>query len=323
MAFILNSPMVDTTMKYNHKKFLKSFEAIDLGSIHIQTPDGLHHNFDSHKPGPKANLKIKDWSAIDMLLEKGETGFGEDYINGLWDTKSVPDLLTFAVLNANSLEKNLFHGGFWEKIRFYFAHLRNRNSLKGSRRNIEYHYDLGNDFYKLWLDPSMTYSSAFYGDKDIPLEMAQHQKYQRLLNKLPTPGSILEIGCGWGGFAQKAGERGHTLKGLTLSHEQLAYSKERMKKHDLNKSVQLVLQDYRKEQGLFDYVVSIEMFEAVGEKYWPIYLKKYEKVLKRGVELLFRQSLLIQNFLRLSQTIRFYSSIYFPRRNASISRCFY
>lgn len=269
-------------MKHSHKKFLKAFEGISLGSIHIKTPDGRSYDFKGHKPGPQADLTIKEWAVIDMLLERGETGFGEDYINGFWDTDSVPELLTFATLNAPSLEKHLFHGRLWEKIYFYFDHLRNRNSLKGSRRNIEYHYDLGNDFYKLWLDSSMTYSSAFYNGKNVSLEQAQDQKYQRLLGKMSRPSSLLEIGCGWGGFAQKAGEAGHQLKGLTLSHEQLAYGVDRMTKRGLADTVQLTLQDYRKEQGIFDHVVSIEMFEAVGENYWPVYLRKVRESLRKG-----------------------------------------
>ncbi len=261
------------TLSKNQMKFLNAFEGIDHGCIKIKTPDGKKYDFDSKKAGPSADLDIKDFSVIDNLLYHGETGFGEDYINGLWDSENVPELLTFATVNSQALEKSLFHGKFFEKLSFALRHFLNRNSLKGSRRNIEYHYDLGNDFYELWLDPSMTYSSALYDGGDC-IKKAQSNKYDRIINRLNKPGSILEIGCGWGGFAEKVIGQGHSLKGLTLSQEQAKYATERLKKNGSHQNTEIAIQDYRKEQEKYDYIVSIEMFEAVGEQYWKTYFDK-------------------------------------------------
>jgi cyclopropane-fatty-acyl-phospholipid synthase len=153
-----------------------------------------------------------------------------------------------------------------------------RNSLGGSRRNIQDHYDVGNDFYKLWLDRSMTYSSAFYGAKDVDLEQAQQQKYGRILEHFSKPrADVLEIGCGWGGFAERASADGHHVTGLTISPSQFGYATERLKD-----KAEIKFEDYRKSHGLFDMVVSIEMFEAVGEQYWPRYFRTVADRLKRG-----------------------------------------
>jgi cyclopropane-fatty-acyl-phospholipid synthase len=153
-----------------------------------------------------------------------------------------------------------------------------RNSLKGSKRNIESHYDVGNDFYALWLDKSMTYSSALFGDKTKSLEAAQGNKYERILGRIAKSGqSILEIGCGWGGFAERAIAYGHKVTGLTVSPSQYRFAAERVKG-----AADILLEDYRKVRGRFDAIVSIEMFEAVGEQYWPQYFRAVADRLKRG-----------------------------------------
>jgi cyclopropane-fatty-acyl-phospholipid synthase len=153
-----------------------------------------------------------------------------------------------------------------------------RNSLAGSKRNIEAHYDVGNDFYSLWLDKSMTYSSGLFGDTARDLEEAQGNKYERILGKFLKPcSSVLEIGCGWGGFAERAAAHGHRLTGLTISPSQYRFACERLKG-----AADILLEDYRKTRGLFDMIVSIEMFEAVGEQYWPQYFRTVAERLKRG-----------------------------------------
>jgi cyclopropane-fatty-acyl-phospholipid synthase len=163
-------------------------------------------------------------------------------------------------------------------------HRRRRNDRRGSRRNIAFHYDLGNDFYRLWLDPGMTYSAALFAETGEPLEAAQTRKYQRILDRLDArPGQhILEIGCGWGGFAEHAARQGYQVTGVTLSREQLAHAQERIATAGLSDRVELRLQDYRDLTGTFDQVVSIEMFEAVGEQYWPAYFEMVRRVLAPG-----------------------------------------
>lgn len=168
--------------------------------------------------------------------------------------------------------------GFFRKLSA-LGYLLRLNTLAGSRKNIQAHYDLGNDFYKLWLDPSMTYSSAIYKTQDETLEGAQHNKYDRILDQMNVDsGSILEIGCGWGGFAERAMERGDfDIKGLTLSEEQKSYAEQR-----LQSKAEIALEDYRIQKGKFDNIVSIEMFEAVGEKFWPQYFNQVGALLKSG-----------------------------------------
>jgi cyclopropane-fatty-acyl-phospholipid synthase len=169
----------------------------------------------------------------------------------------------------------------WEQFRFWLQ----SNSKKQARKNISHHYDLGNDFYGLWLDDTMTYSSAIFEQGDNSLEMAQRAKYASMVDQMGAqPGDhILEIGCGWGGFAEYAAkERGLKVTGLTISKEQLKYAQDRMERNGLQDLVELKLQDYRDETGSYDGIASIEMFEAVGQKYWPIYFDKVKQCLKPG-----------------------------------------
>jgi cyclopropane-fatty-acyl-phospholipid synthase len=172
------------------------------------------------------------------------------------------------------------NGSVLQRIGFVIHNaLLRRNTLRGASRNIKDHYDVGNNFYALWLDPSMTYSSALYRDPSANLEQAQQTKYERILSKLPgRKSSILEIGCGWGGFAERATQDAHSVTGLTISPSQHRYATERLS----GKDVDVRLEDYRKVQGVFDNIVSIEMFEAVGEHYWPAYFQTVAQRLKRG-----------------------------------------
>ncbi|MGB9991537.1 class I SAM-dependent methyltransferase [Massilia sp. SM-13] len=250
------------------------------GTLHLRMPDGATLVFgDGSAP---ATLVLHRWSVFGALLRRGDIGFAEGYIAGDWETDDLAHLLHTLARNRSVLGGAL-HGSRWGTWLYRLRHLLRRNSRAGSRRNIHAHYDIGNDFYKLWLDASMTYSSALFKGA-ASLEEAQWAKYDRVLDELALqPGQhVLEIGCGWGGLAERAARRGLRVDGLTLSVEQLDYAAARMARTGLSGRTQLRLQDYRDWHGEVDGVASIEMFEAVGEDYWPAYFAAVARALKPG-----------------------------------------
>lgn len=250
------------------------------GALQLRTPDGATLVFgDGSAP---VTLALHSWSVCSALLRKGDIGFAETYIAGDWETDDLAGLLHTLARNRSALEQVL-HGSRWGTLLYRLRHLLRRNSRAGSRRNIHAHYDIGNSFYALWLDPSMTYSSALFAGTG-ELELAQWAKYDRVLDELQLqPGQrVLEIGCGWGGFAERAARRGLQVEGLTLSTEQLDYAAARLARTGLASRAELQLQDYRDWQGSVDGVASIEMFEAVGEDYWPDYFATVARALKPG-----------------------------------------
>jgi cyclopropane-fatty-acyl-phospholipid synthase len=218
------------------------------------------------------------------LMFGGDVGFAEAYLDGDWTTPDLATLIELAALNERALSE-VTAGRWFTRLTHRLRHLLRANTKSGSRRNIEAHYDLGNDFYRLWLDPSMTYSSALYAEPRQSLEDAQDNKLARIMDLLALDGGerVLEIGCGWGRLAERlATERNAHVTGLTLSPSQLAGAKERIAKAGAAEKAELRLQDYRDVTETFDRVVSIEMIEAVGEKYWPNYFGKIAAVLKPG-----------------------------------------
>jgi cyclopropane-fatty-acyl-phospholipid synthase len=252
-------------------------DGIRHGHLTIQFPDGTRQSFGDAKASPSGVMVIKDWRVIAAVAAKGDIGFGECYMDGLWDTPDLEPLLQVFIANVDTIGKYGYGFALQKVMLAMLDKFLRRNTISGAKKNIMAHYDLGNDFYSLWLDKSMTYSSAIYQGND-PLELAQAQKYGRILGKLPTlPQSILEIGCGWGGFAESALAQGHSVKGLTLSPSQKAYCDTR-----LDQKATIALQDYRHETGKFDSIVSIEMFEAVGESYWPGYFKTVKQALAKN-----------------------------------------
>lgn len=257
-------------------RFLKTLSHIEYGAITVITPDGKPHSFQGKDTGANANIVLHDWRAIVAFARDGDTGLAEAYRDGLWDSENLTDLFYFGLQNEQALNEYIY-GSWLGRAAARFAYLFTQNSLKGSRKNIHAHYDLGNDFYKLWLDPTMTYSSAIFAHANDDLVSAQHRKYDRMIDRLGRSGNVLEIGCGWGGFAERALESNdYAITGLTISKEQHAYAVERLK----NKA-HITLEDYRTKTGRFDSIVSIEMFEAVGEKYWPVYFGKLKSLLDR------------------------------------------
>ncbi len=254
------------------------------GRLDFLAPDGRTFRFEGPEPGPKGEVIIHDPSFARRVLTGGDIGFAEAFMDGQFDTADLTPVLEYFTCNFESAGK-LAVG---EKLTQLFngvRHMLRANSKKGSKRNILAHYDLGNDFYARWLDPSMTYSSALYERPDMTLEEAQQAKYAAIANQLNLkPGSrLLEIGSGWGGFAEYAARtHGANVTSVTISDAQHDYAVERIKKAGLADQVDIQMRDYRDITGQFDAVASIEMFEAVGEKYWPQYFGKIAEVLKPG-----------------------------------------
>jgi len=254
-----------------------------VGTLHITFGDEIYLLQATHT-GPNAHIQVHHpVQMIKRFSRHGELGFAESYISGDWETEDLSTLLYWGALNLESLFQAL-QSNFFVKWFNRLRHLVRHNSEQGSKRNISAHYDLGNDFYKLWLDSTMTYSSAIFLSEDESLEQAQLRKYQQLLQSLDArPGEhILEVGCGWGGFAEFAAQKGFRVTGITLSNEQLAWAQQRISNAGLSDLVEIKLQDYRKLNGEYDHIVSIEMFEAVGERYWPGYFNMLYSRLKPG-----------------------------------------
>lgn len=258
--------------------------AWETGSLDVVFPNGRHMLLHGRKSGPAAVLTVRDFNFIRRVLTAGDIGFCDGYKENEWDTPELAALLEVLTLNSRTLGQ-LFTGNILTRALNRIVHVLHRNTRSGSRRNIFAHYDLGNSFYETWLDASMTYSSAFFGGRKIDLTNAQIAKYARLADLVDLkPGQhVLEIGCGWGGFAQYAAEvRGAHVTGVTISQAQHDYAVERMRRLGLDDKVDIRLMDYRDIDGQYDAVVSIEMFEAVGEAYWGAYFDKVHKVLKPG-----------------------------------------
>lgn len=260
-------------------------KGMEYGRLDIELPDGRVFRVEGKHPGPAVVLEMHHTDLFARLIREGDLGFSDAYLEKWWST---PDLQAFMDLMHMGRDDTVYDAfpGFglvraYERLRFWLQ----RNHKKQARKNISYHYDLGNDFYRLWLDDTMTYSSALFQSGQESLETAQTAKYASMLDQMGAREGdhILEIGCGWGGFAEYAArERGMRITGLTISEEQYKYARERIEKAGLSDLVEFKLQDYRDERGQYDGIASIEMFEAVGEKYWPVYFGTVRDRLKPG-----------------------------------------
>ncbi|MBV2361177.1 cyclopropane-fatty-acyl-phospholipid synthase family protein [Thalassococcus sp. CAU 1522] len=267
--------------------FTRVFDAVtqlNTGRLDFVLPDGRHFRAEGRNPGPVAEIAIHNRDVFARLIREGDLGFCDAYLDGWWST---PDLMAF--MDLVHADNDELYDGFpgmslvraYERMRFWLQ----SNSRRQAKKNISYHYDLGNEFYGLWLDETMTYSSALFETGQESTEAAQIAKYASMVDQMGVkPGDhVLEIGCGWGGFAEYAAkERGLRVTGLTISREQLNYARERIEKAGLSDQVEFKLQDYRDERGSYDGIASIEMFEAVGEKYWPVYFDTVRQRLKPG-----------------------------------------
>ena len=265
-------------------KVLSHLPKLEYGTLSLFLPNGKELQFGNASPGePRAEVRLNSLKPISRLIRSGSVGWAESYMAGEWDTPDLTEMIRWGAGNEHQMEEVV---GGSTLLNFFnrLIHLARANTRSGSRKNISYHYDLGNDFYELWLDPSMTYSSALY-DQTEDLFEAQQTKYRRICQMLDIqPGeTVLEIGCGWGGFAELAArEFGAQITGITLSKEQLAYAKARIERQGLSQQVQFHLIDYRDVSGQYDHIVSIEMFEAVGEEHWPTYFNQVKRLLKPG-----------------------------------------
>ena len=258
--------------------------AIHTGALTFVMPDGREYRAQGENPGPEGVVVVRDPRLFWRMIRDGELGFAEAYMDRWWDTPDLQAVLDAALINNDTVARG-FGGRTLTRLVERLRHLMNRNTRRGSARNIARHYDLGNDFYAKWLDESMTYSSALFQRPDESLPQAQRNKYAAICDRMGArPGDhLLEIGCGWGGFAEyAAGERGARVTGLTISREQHDFARRRVFEAGLAERVEIVMRDYRDERGNYDGVASIEMFEAVGEKYWPVYFDTVRERLKPG-----------------------------------------
>ena len=258
------------------------FDAIEYGSLTVKI--GEHQReFKGLYPGVHAELIIHDpIKFIWRFSTQGELGFAKSYADKIIDSPCLYTLLQLGMANETALGHTT-QGYKWFYQRFLHHHRNNHNSVENSKENISAHYDLGNDFYELWLDETMSYSSALFTPATTSFAQAQQAKYQRIIDELDlqTGQTVLEIGCGWGGFAEQAAQQGAKIKGITLSAEQLSFAQQRLLRQGLHTQADLSLTDYRHQEGQFDHIVSIEMFEAVGKEYWDDYFSQLKRLLKK------------------------------------------
>ena len=264
---------------------LQLLQRLQQGALTLQLPDGTLRHFG---PGgsPAAAITLRNWNVCSAALRSGDIGFAESYIAGDWTTPHLTDLLTLFIANRHQVD-SMVYGSWAGRLLYRVRHLLHRNTRAGSQKNIHAHYDLGNAFYRLWLDDTMNYSSAwFQGDPTGDLRTAQHAKVRRALEQAGVQAGdrVLEIGCGWGALAEMAtAEMGASITGVTLSTEQLAFARARMERLGTSAQADLRLQDYRDiNDGPYDAVCSIEMVEAVGRAYWPTYFQSVHRLLKPG-----------------------------------------
>ncbi len=259
-------------------------EQIRCGELTIELADGSQHRFQGSEGGPSGHIRLKRARTIWRFLMGGGLGFAEAYLDGDWDSPDLPRLLELLALNEQAYADG-YYGSIWYRWLARLQHLGRPNSRRGSRRNILAHYDLGNAFYERWLDRTMTYSAARYDAPDHSLEEAQRSKYASLAKRLEIAPDhhVLEIGCGWGGFAEfVAREIGAHVTAITISEEQYAYASGRIQNGGLGDRVELRLQDYRDVDTPYDRIASIEMIEAVGERYWPVFFAKLRDLMVPG-----------------------------------------
>ena len=261
---------------------------LQYGHLTLTLPNNKVMEFGNRQDPLHADIQIHEWSVFKQILSHGDIGFAESYIKGEWNTTNLKSILDLAIRNRTILEKAIY-GSWLGSIIYRIKHWLRDNSKSGSRKNIHAHYDLGNAFYNLWLDPTMSYSSAWFSEgNQQTLAEAQRAKIQRILQSLNTKphDHILEIGCGWGGVMEEALISNRSITGLTLSTEQKAFAEKRLSKAQLNTGTsatfEVRLQDYRDCQERFEGIASVEMFEAVGEKHWPEYFQSIAKCLKPG-----------------------------------------
>lgn len=271
-----------THVPFIARKVLQRLLTMPCGELIISLPNGTRVGVRGDQPGTAARLRLHNWRGLRHLFWDGDLGLAQAYIDGDWQTDNLSAVLTWGAENATALFTAISGQRLGHTVR-WVQHFLRRNSKAGSRRNIMAHYDLGNEFYAAWLDESMTYSAGIFGAEAVDLKAAQERKYARLLTDLALtgPSHILEIGCGWGGMIEHVLRyTPHRITAVTISPAQLAYAQARIQTLPDAQRARLELRDYRDLSGQYDGIVSIEMIEAVGEKYWPVYAAQLKQLLK-------------------------------------------
>jgi cyclopropane-fatty-acyl-phospholipid synthase len=279
------SPVLPDTAPSAASAVFRLLSRLKHGTLDVQLPDGTTGHFGTLADGePRAAIRMRNWNVCRAALQSGDIGFAESFIAGDWTTPDLTALLRLFIANRDEVE-SMIYGSWWGSLLYRAKHLLHRNSRRGSRKNIHAHYDLGNEFYRLWLDPTMNYSSAWFeGDRSRDMVAAQWAKVRRALTEcgVRSGDRVLEIGCGWGALAECAArDFSAKVTGVTLSSEQLEWAQARL--HDAQLPGELRFLDYRDiADGPFDAIASIEMFEAVGREYWPSFFETIKKQLKPG-----------------------------------------
>ncbi len=327
---LLSLPALPDSAGAAARSVFKLLARLPHGELDLQLPDGSSMHFPQAQrsefsaPNSRATIRLHNWQLFERALKSGDIGFAESYIDGDWSTPDLPAVLALFIANRDHIER-VVYGSWWGSLLYRLKHLLNRNSRRGSTKNIHAHYDIGNEFYRLWLDSSMSYSAAWFEGagqpQQVPLLQAQEAKVRRALREARvTPGSrVLEIGCGWGGLAEVgAREFGAHVTGVTLSNEQLKWATDRISDAGLASQAELRYQDYRDlaaqhERQPFDAIVSIEMFEAVGREYWDSYFDTLKRCLKPGGHACI-QTITIRNdlFARYVKSTDFIQQYIFP-----------
>lgn len=260
---------------------LRTLEGIEHGRLRVVTPDGKEYGFAGRSHGPHADIELHDWNVVARAARGGDIAFATDYRNGRWQSSDPAALIEFILRNEQHFNGLMYGNRLYQWVARGLQTLR-MNTRRGSQRNILEHYDLGNEFYATWLDPSMTYSSALFRSPEDSLSDGQRQKHNRILELLPDRSqSLLEVGCGWGSFVEHAMQRkDQAITAITISRAQHAYASRRLAANQPRASIRL--EDYRDVEGHFDSIVSIEMFEAVGERYWGTFFRKLKSLLATG-----------------------------------------
>lgn len=282
----ITPPIEALSLSLREKMLMRILRQAVSGTLNLRLANGQGLRFDTEKPGIEAYITLANDTMPHKVVDRGTIGFAESYMDGDWSTGDLTKVIYFMLTNVDAIEHSI-RGHWWMRLLQFLQFKLHRNSRSGAKRNIHAHYDLGNNFYRAWLDESMTYSSGLYLHEDDNLERSQFNKYRRILDKIkPEAGhSVLEIGCGWGGFAELLiTQTPAHYTGVTISEEQYRFARERLanlRYHDGQKA-HVLAEDYRDIKGRFDHIVSIEMFEAVGQEYWDTYFAQIKALLKPG-----------------------------------------
>lgn len=275
---------------------LNALRHVKYGTLEMNLPDGSTRSFGSGLP--IISISIKNWSAFNRMFDKGDIGLAENIIAKEIEIKEISTFIGWACQNEDHI-RSAFHGRWISTLFNRLIHMLRRNSKRGSKKNILAHYDIGNEFYQQWLDPTMTYSAGIFNGEENSLETSQINKYDRIIDRLEIKSTdrVLEVGCGWGGFFRRAVERtGCHVTAILNSDKQAQYCTNLIKQHGLQNNVDLKNMDYRDIQGSFNKIVSIEMIEAVGEQFWPIYFSKLSQSLISGGKALIQAITIREDF---------------------------